>query len=257
MNHKMPVLFVSHGAPSLAVETSPAASFLDGLSATLPSPSAVLCISAHWRAKRPTLGSGPNPATVHDFRGFPEVDGLSYPAPGAPALAEEVVSLLGGPTVAGLDPERGFDHGVWTPLMRIWPAADVPVVQLSLIDGDATDHYELGRRLAPLRERGVLILASGSATHDLASINTMPADGPPASYAVRFADWLQATIEAGDNDALCNYLSVAPDARSNHPTDEHLLPLHVAAGAAQETPGRAVYRGYPYPVFAADSYLWS
>lgn len=230
-----PALFVSHGAPTLALEDSATARFLDRLGATMPRPRAVVVVSAHWESSRPTIGTHPAPGTVHDFGGFPRaLYQLNYPARTDAEVAGEVRALLqqGGFDPAD-DPVRGLDHGAWTPLMRMFPAADVPLVSLSLPSGlDTAALRRLGQALRPLRERNVLILASGSYTHNLWYLM---ADGsPPPAWAVEFAAWTDARLLARDDAGLDRWLSRAPHARDAHPSDEHLLPLFVALGAASD-----------------------
>lgn len=254
---ELPVVFVSHGAPTLLLDATPTHDFLAGLGAALPRPEAILCVSAHWTTARPALTASPSPPVIHDFFGFPEaLYRLDYPAPGDPALAAEVAALLDGLDPA-LDPARGLDHGAWVPLLLAYPDADLPVVQLSVAPArDPAWHLELGRRLRPLRSRGVLILASGSATHNLRDFGRHPLDAPAEPYAREFADWLAATVVAGDTDALADVWAQGPQARRNHPTPEHLVPLHVAAGAAGGAPGRLLHDAYTYGILSMAAYAW-
>ena len=227
-------LFLSHGAPTLPFEDVAARRFLEGLAATMPRPKAILMVSAHWETGVPTVYSVMRNDTIHDFRGFPqELYELAYPAPGNPELAERVVDLL---AVAGLpasiDRHRGLDHGAWVPLMLAWPEADVPVVQLSLQSHlGPGHHFELGRALAPLVEEGVLIVGSGSFTHDLSSWRGQ-AEMKEPDWVKSFADWFAEALEQGRTCDLLTYRNLAPNAARNHPTEEHLLPLFVALGAA-------------------------
>lgn len=227
-------LFVSHGAPDLLITQVPAHDFLRELGTQLPKPRFVVVASAHWLTREPRIDVSEKPRTIHDFSGFGvELEAASYPAPGAPEVARRAIELLrrAGHDAAGV--ERGLDHGAWVPLTLLWPAADVPVFQLSLQpQRDARHHYELGRALAPLvREgdpkEGGLLLASGGATHDLSRLGT-PDDGS----AQAFDDWLVAKAEAGDVEALLDWKQAAPSPKRAHPTDDHLLPLFVALGAA-------------------------
>lgn len=228
----LPSLFVSHGAPDLALADLPAARFLAELGESLPRPCAILVVSAHWERPVPAITASPAPGTIHDFLGWPrELYGLRYPAPGAPWLAERVAGLL---AEAGLpleaDPARGLDHGAWVPLMLGWPAADIPVAQLALIrGGDASAHLALGRALAPLRAEGVLVLGSGAAVHNLGAL--APEGTPPPAWARAFDTWLAEALAAGDREALCQFPAAPPTARAAHPTPEHLMPLFVALGA--------------------------
>lgn len=231
----MPILFVSHGAPTLPLESGETGAAWRKIVTQFPKPSAILVISAHWETRIPTLSLAPHPETIHDFSGFPaELYELSYPAPGAPELAQAAALAL---QLAGigvqLDAARGLDHGAWVPLGLMYPLADIPVTQLSLQpDQDPAWHLALGRALRPLREQGVLIVASGSITHNLHAIFRHPPGAPAPHWVSEFCDWMAARIAEGDLDALSAYRSRAPHAVQNHPTDEHLLPLFVAIGAA-------------------------
>lgn len=231
----LPSLFVSHGAPDLALADLPAARFLAELGESLPRPRAILVVSAHWERPVPAITTSPAPATIHDFLGWPrELYGLRYPAPGAPWLAERVAGLLaeaGLPLAA--DPARGLDHGAWVPLRLGWPAADIPVAQLALIrGGDARAHLALGRALAPLRAEGVLVLGSGAAVHNLGTL--APEGTPPPAWARAFDAWLAEALAAGVHEALCQFPATPPTARAAHPSPEHLMPLFVALGAGGE-----------------------
>ena len=231
MTHLAP-LFVSHGPPTIVADEVPTREFLRGLGATVSRPRAILCVSAHWETDAPAVSTAAAPATIHDFYGFPKpLYGLRYPAPGAPALAEQAVKALAEAGIAcDRDLSRGLDHGAWQPLMLMYPEADIAVAQLSVQRRDAAHHLAVGRALAPLAEDGVLVLGSGNATHNLAERGRR--DAPPVAWARAFHDWLVATIEAGDEAALVDWLARAPEARRNHPTPDHYLPLVVAFGAA-------------------------
>ena len=254
----LPALFVSHGAPTLPLEDSPARHFIAGLGAQLPRPKAILAISAHWETDRPAVSAAAQPVTIHDFHGFPEaLYRLRYPAPGTADLAHRVAGLLRDRGLtADIDASRGLDHGAWTPLLLMYPQAEVPVTQLSIQPHrDATHHWRLGEALRPLRDEGVLILASGSATHNLREYRGNKVDGEPAAWAQAFGEWLASTLEHGRTEDLLDYRSRAPEAVRNHPTDEHLLPLFVAAGAG--TPGefpKRIHSSYAYGVIGMDAY---
>ncbi|MBI3349570.1 MAG: dioxygenase [Burkholderiales bacterium] len=255
----MPTLFVSHGAPTFALEPGELGPRLTQLGRGLPRPAAVLVVSPHWMSDDGRVTSAPAPATVHDFGGFaPALYGLSYPSPGAPALAVDVATLLtkaGWPT--GLDARRGYDHGAWVPLRHLYPEAGVPVIQLAMpavLDADAA--YEFGTALAPLRERGVLIVGSGSLTHNLYEFRHRATDGE-AAYAREFADWARATVTSRDHVRLRRTMDLAPHARRAHPTTEHLLPLLIAAGAAGvAAPVTVLEGGITHGVLAMDSYVF-
>lgn len=244
----LPAVFVSHGAPTLAVEENDTTDFLKRLGRELGKPKAVLCVSAHWNTGAPAVSAAARPQTIHDFGGFSEeLYRINYPAPGAPALAERVVELLGGDGIdCSVAAERGLDHGAWVPLRLLYPGADVPVTQLSVQPQLGPEHHiQVGRALAPLRREGVLLLATGSATHNL---SMLAPGGPPPVWAKEFDEWLFRKISEGKMDELLNYRSLAPHARLAHPTDEHLLPLFVALGAGLDGEGirgaRALHRGW-------------
>jgi 4,5-DOPA dioxygenase extradiol len=233
----LPAIFVSHGAPTFPLTDAPARTFLEALANQLPErPRAILAISAHWEAPTPHLTTGDVNETIHDFYGFPEeLYAIQYPAAGSPWLVERLATLIegaGGTVVR--DPARGLDHGAWVPLSLVYPAADIPVVQLSVQTALGPDyHYRLGRLLAPLRSEGVLIMGSGSFTHDLSSFRDYyhALHAPAPEWVDQFADWMSAAIEDGRVDDLLAYRERAPQASRNHPTEEHLLPLFVALGA--------------------------
>jgi len=234
-----PALFVSHGAPTLALQPDATRAFLAGLGATLPPPRAILAVTAHWTTARPALSAAPAPGTIHDFGGFPaELYRLTYPAPGDPALAERTAALLGAAGLpADLDGGRGFDHGTWVPLMVMFPAATLPVVQLSVQPALGPAHaLAVGRALRPLRAEGVLVVGSGAATHSLRDYFTQPPGGGEPAWVADFGEWLRQAVEAGDEAALLDYRARAPAAARHHPTEEHFLPLLTAFAAG--TPGQ-------------------
>lgn len=220
--------FFGHGAPVLAIDPVKGGEFATWgaeIVARHGRPRAIVVVSAHWSEPSITLGSTRAPATIHDFRGFPSaLYDLRYPAPGDPHLADEVAALLGGGVARS---ERGFDHGVWTPLWHMVPDATIPVLQISLIDG-ARAVFGVGQRLATLLDSGVFIAGSGSITHNLGQIG---ADGEAApAWAVEFDAWCADVVARRDWDALVDYRQLAPHAVHAHPTEEHLLPLLFAAG---------------------------
>lgn len=232
----LPTLFVPHGAPTFALQPGAAGAALAELVQGLPSsPVAVLVVSAHWDTETPTLGVACHPETLHDFYGFPQaLYAMRYPARGAAPWAMEARTLL---EEAGfevkLDPLRGLDHGVWIPLRLMFPEADVPVFTLSLQSHlGPQHHYRLGQALAPLCARGVLVVGSGNLTHNLMHFGKLGDARHPPAYVVNFQDWVRGRLVAGDIAALLAYREQAPEAKLAHPTDEHLLPLYVALGAA-------------------------
>jgi 4,5-DOPA dioxygenase extradiol len=234
---KLPALFLSHGAPTFPLTDAPARYFLEGLAAELPRrPSAILVVSAHWETARPAVNAVAVNDTIHDFYGFPsELYRIRYPAPGSADLAERVRELLGqGGIACDVDRARGLDHGAWVPLRLVFPEADIPVVQLSVQTHLGPEHHlRLGRLLAPLREEGVLVVGSGSFTHDLSSFRDYAdaLDAPEPGWVTRFADWMDSALREGRLEDLLDYRRMAPEAARNHPTEEHLLPLFVMLGA--------------------------
>ncbi len=251
-----PVLFVSHGAPTLALdEAHPTHAFLKTLGKGLPRPSAILVISAHWDTEVPTVTGTVRNDTIHDFGGFPQpLYELRYPAPGQPALARDTAGLLQAAGLeARIDPARGLDHGAWVPLMLMYPFFKTPVIQLSLQTRlGAAHHSKVGAALAPLRERGVLIVASGGATHNLREL-FHPTPGQDESYVKDFTKWLQTVVKKNDRASLENYRSLAPGAARAHPTEEHFLPLLVAAGAASG-PGQRIHTAMTGSSLSMDAY---
>lgn len=246
----------------LALEDSPARRFLQELGRTLPRPKAIVVFSAHWEtAGSPAVGLASRPQTIHDFGGFPAaLYALQYPAPGAAGVAQRAAALLedAGFSVAR-DAGRGLDHGAWVPLRLMYPEADIPVAQISLLRGAGPAvHERLGRALASLPDEGVLVIGSGSLTHNLYEFRGQGMDAPVPSWVSAFDDWMAAKLEAGERDALLDYRAQAPHAQRNHPTEEHLLPLFAAMSAAGEgaRAGR-IHASYEYGVLAMDVYAFS
>lgn len=255
----MPSLFLSHGAPLMAIEEGPATYFWREYGAALGRPTAILVISAHWQTAGLRVTASERPALLYDFYGFPPaLYTLRYDVAGAPALAMRVIHLLKQADIAATpDRERGLDHGVWVPLRHMYPAADIPVVQLSLPRGESTSyHYALGQALRPLRSEGVLILASGSATHNLGELDFSENARPPL-WAQAFREWLLKALEDEQPHDILNYRTEAPYATRNHPTEEHLLPLFVALGAKQSSDRlHTVFADYSYGSLAMDAYAF-
>lgn len=233
----LPSLFISHGSPMLALEPGESGVALRRLASELPRPRAIVIVSAHWESKELLVNGNPQPATWHDFGGFPaELFAVQYPAPGAPDLSREVAELLAaGDVPARIDSKRPFDHGVWVPLSLMYPQADIPIVQVSLPShlGPAFQ-TRVGQALAALRERDVLLIGSGSITHNLRELNRHAAPEQIEPWARTFRDWMIDKLQTSDGTALHDYRRLAPDAVRNHPSDEHLLPLYFARGAGGE-----------------------
>lgn len=255
---RLPSLFVSHGAPSFALEPGLAGPGLTELGRALPIPQAVLVVSPHWMTPTPHVGTSLQPETIHDFGGFdPALYRLSYPARGHAALAQRAVERLNAAAwPAQADERRGLDHGAWVPLMHLYPAADVPVFQVSLPSRlDAGRAWAFGQALAPLADEGVLIIGSGSLTHNLYEFRS--GHGQEEAYAAEFAAWVREAVEQGDRARLLRTLDEAPQARRAHPTAEHFWPLLVAAGAADlAQPVRVIEGGITHGVLAMDSYVF-
>ena len=242
----MPVLYLSHGAPPLAddqVWTRQLASW----SASLPRPTAVLIVSAHWENAPLTLGATTTMPLVYDFWGFPShYYTVRYPAPGAPALAASVRSLLSASPVYE-EPTRGLDHGAYVPLVEMFPAADVPVLQISMPSLDPVELMSVGRRLAPLREEGVLIIGSGFFTHNLSQVTMTDPGAAAPSWSAEFDRWGAEVLASRDFDSLIDFVHKAPSGHLAHPRTEHFAPLFVSVGASlasgEEAP-QSVIDGY-------------
>ena len=228
----MPVLFIGHGSPMNAIEDNEFGRAWADVARHIPRPTAILCVSAHWQSEGARVTAMKQPRTIHDFSGFPdELNKMSYPAAGSPDLARKVQDL---PGIGPIQPDQdwGLDHGTWSVLCRMYPEADVPVVQLSLDHGRTPDeHYQLGRLLQPLREQGVLILGSGNMVHNL---GMMGWTDMAFDWAARFDQTLKALLETRDDKSLVNYPELGPDAALAIPTNEHYLPMLYALGATHK-----------------------
>jgi aromatic ring-opening dioxygenase catalytic subunit (LigB family) len=250
MSSRLPTYFISHGGgpwPWLMDDAPGDWSALHQSLRTLPAdvgatPRAVLAISGHWETPEFTVQTSPNPPMLYDYGGFPEFTyHVQYPAPGSPEVAARVVELLGSAGIhAATDDERGYDHGVFSPFVVVYPDADVPILQLSITKGyDPEAHLAAGRALAPLRDEGVLIVGSGFTYHNLRQF------GPSAAVPSKeFDDWLTRALVEVDPAERTEQLLVwdtAPSARIAHPAEDHLVPLMVAVGAAESEPGRRIY----------------
>jgi len=262
MNVSLPTLFVSHGSPMHAIQAGRAGDAWTALGQRLARPKAVLVASAHWETELPMVGTSGQPETIHDFGGFPqELYRIRYAAPGAPDVAARAAELLrrAGMT-ASTNGCRGLDHGAWVPLRRMFPDADVPVIPISIQPQLGPAHaLRVGRALARLGERGLLVIASGNLTHNLRDYTeaTSNGRGTPA-YVREFADWMWERLAVRDLDGLLDYRRLAPHARRAHPTEEHLLPLYIALGAAGEDfEAERTHAGVDSYVLAMDAYVFT
>ncbi len=259
---RLPTLFISHGAPTLAITNSPAHQFLRGLGQSLTRPSAILIASAHWESMgAPALSFAEQPETIHDFGGFPaEMYAIRYRAPGAPAMAQRAVNLLAQAGIASTPSQnRGLDHGAWVPLQLMYPDADIPVAQISVLrNGSPAEHEQMGRALASLRDEGVLIIGSGALTHNLSEWRSNDITTPAPGWVREFEVWMKDQLDSQQRDALLAYRSQAPSGVRNHPSEEHLLPLFFAMGAAGPTAtATRLHSSYEYGILAMDVYAFS
>lgn len=264
--HALPSLYLSHGSPMIAVEPSPTHAFLRWLGPHLEQqfgrPRAVLAVSPHTATGRPTLFAGQRHQAVYDFSGFPQaLYDITYEASGSPELAVQAEGLLRS---AGIEADvigrSGLDHGIWTPLYLMWPHAEVPVVPLSLVPtAPPREQWRIGAALAPLRREGVLIVASGSLTHNLQRFfqNRQPLNAAEDAECAAFRHWVWDCCQRRDWAALFDYSTSAPAAARMHPTDEHWLPFYIAAGAggADEAAVR-IHAGVEHGVLAMDAYAF-
>jgi 4,5-DOPA dioxygenase extradiol len=232
---RMPVAFVAHGSPFLLDDAGWVKELADWAHA-MPRPSSILMISAHWERRPISIGATTTVPLVYDFYGFPQrYYATTYPSPGAPRLAARVNELLAADGPVEQDPRRGLDHGAYVPLVAMYPAADIPVLQLSLPTMDAPSLFALGRRLAPLRDEGVLVVGSGFLSHNLRVARELfGSDAPPPAWAVDFDRWAEDVIARRDVDVLLDYRRKAPALDLNLPTHEHFVPVVVAMGATED-----------------------
>ncbi|MEI2415664.1 class III extradiol ring-cleavage dioxygenase [Orrella sp. JC864] len=255
---RLPTLFVSHGSPMLALDPGQAGAALAAWPATLAGrPSSILVVSPHWRGPGLAISTRARQQAWHDFGGFPApLYQLAYAPPGSPGLAQRLAGLLAQAGMAArADAERPLDHGAWVPLRYLYPQADIPVVQLSLDAGrDARAQHALGQALAPLREQGVLIIGSGSLTHNLRHVQARR-DAPPLAYVPAFQQWYARHLMAGDTEALFDWQRQAPGALQAHPHDDHLMPLYVALGAGG-MPARRLTDEVTYGALAMDAWAF-
>ncbi len=246
MKDRIPALYLGHGAPPL-VDDPVWPTELSRWAGDLPRPKGILVVSAHWEESPLTIGATTPVPLVYDFYGFPEkYYRVTYPSPGAPWLAERVKQLIGPQTPTAEEPRRGLDHGAYVPLTVMYPQADVPVLQISMPSLDAHELLELGRKLAPLRDEGVLIMGSGFMTHGLPFLRDLRTDAPAPSWSKEFDQWAAETIAKADVDALLDYRRRAPGLPYAHPTVDHFVPLFVTVGASLDRvdTGKTVIDGY-------------
>ncbi|TCZ78455.1 dioxygenase [Paenibacillus albiflavus] len=242
-------MFVAHGSPMLAVEDTAYTRYLEQLYGTkADKPEAIVIFSAHWESGVQLVSTGEQHEMIYDFYGFPdELYQIQYPAKGNPALAEEILQLFANEGImAQGDSKRGLDHGAWSPLVKMFPKADIPVVALSVNPRlTAEEHYRIGKALAPLRERNVLIIGSGGTVHNLRRVNWGAKQ--PDSWAIAFDEWLSETLETWNTSALFEYEEQAPYAREAVPTTEHFVPIILAMGAAdQGGQAQKLHQSYQY-----------
>jgi 4,5-DOPA dioxygenase extradiol len=253
----LPVLFLSHGSPMHALQPGAVREVWQRIARELPRPKAILIASAHWETDIPTVTGAARPETIHDFYGFPKpLYEIQYLAKGDPGLAARSTGLLNDSGFkAAIDENRGLDHGAWSPLLHMYPEADIPVVQVAVQTALGPRHHlALGRALSPLAEESVLIIGSGHMTHNLRD----RAEGGPALYAVRFQQWVKERIDARALDELTDYRRLSPDGVRAHPTDEHFLPLFFALGAAGEKyKAERLHDGIETGALAMDAYRFT
>ena len=256
------VLFVPHGAPTFALNPGAAGAAMSAVVQKLSPPRAIVVVSPHWDTRTPTVSVATQLETIHDFYGFPPaLYQLQYPATGCPEVAQEVSTAL---RAAGLevvdDSQHGLDHGAWQPLRQMFPDADVPIVPLSMQSHGGPAHaFRVGQALSALAEKNIWIIASGNITHNLGDWQVAAAtNGQTPAYVNRFADWVQEKLEANDLSSLLNYRQHSAEGRQAHPSEDHLLPLFVALGAAGEgAKPQAFYRGVSDYVIAMDGYAFT
>lgn len=264
---RMPVLFVGHGSPMNVIEDTRwrqdwqvlGQQFGNGPAARYPKPQLILCVSAHWLTRGWQVTGMEKPATIHDFGGFPRaLFDMQYPAPGWPTVAEGISAALRNPPVEVDEHQWGLDHGTWSVLQPMFPAADIPVMQLSLdYSRPPPEHLALGGQLRALREQGVLIVGSGNTVHNLRAVDRNAADNQAHSWAIEFDDFAARHISSGNHAELANFLALGTLAKTAHPTHDHFLPLLHAAGAAHdgEAP-RYFNEGFQLGAIGMRSVVW-
>jgi 4,5-DOPA dioxygenase extradiol len=246
MNPSMPSLFISHGAPSIAIEHDGFTRAVASFGESLRGARAIAVVSAHWQARTIRVNAVARPETIYDFGGFAEeLYDIRYEAPGDPSLAREIASLLGG---AALEEARGWDHGLWVPMRILLPDAKVPIVEIAQpYPITPAELLRIGQALAPLRHRGIVIAGSGGIVHNLRAIHLADKNAPVDEWAKQFDDWFAAHLAARDFDTLTRYRDLAPHANLAVPTPEHFDPVFVALGASLDTDAlTTIYEGFHY-----------
>lgn len=270
MSKYFPPLFLSHGAPNMALHDTPVCRFMKGLGNSYQKPDAIVSISAHFETKGTAVVSDPSPEMICDFRGFEaELYEIKYAAKGNPELAKEILSLLQSKDIHAEEiKKRGFDHGTWVPLSLVYPDADIPIVQVSIDPNETSEyHYKIGQALASLAERNIAIIGTGNITHNLPALfakgRDPELDANIKGYVEAFLKWFDDQLESNHLENLLNYRNKAPFAEENHPTDEHLLPIFVALGAANgiapeqvkaQKKARKIHASYNYEFLAMDAW---
>jgi 4,5-DOPA dioxygenase extradiol len=242
-----------------ALEQGQAGPLLTALGQSLPRPKAICIVSPHWMTHGAAISTALKPKTIHDFNGFdPRLHLMQYPALGHMEYAQIAIELIASAGwQAQADGSWGLDHGAWVPLMYLYPGADVPVFQVSQPAGlSASQAFAYGQALSGLREQGVLIIGSGSLTHNLSEFRGQAADSPVQPYVSEFVQWVRGAVEAGDTASLERTFELAPHAHRAHPTGEHYLPLLVAMGAAQGKAGRLIDGGVTHGILSMDSFVF-
>ncbi|KAI0559057.1 dioxygenase [Gracilaria domingensis] len=262
MMKTFPPLFLSHGAPTMALSDAPVKHFLVKLGARLAKPRAAVVISAHFETTNAAVVTDPAPRTTYDFGNFDDrLFKIKYPAPGNPELGDEVFELLRAADISVKKvAKKGYDHGVWVPLSLMWPDADVPIVQVSIDPDQGTDyHYRLGKALRSLPKKDIAVIGTGNISHNLpvlfSSGQNEQRDAEFKRRVQSFLQWFDAQMKVCNVDNLLHYRDKAPFAKDNHPTDDHLMPLYVAMGAAGgEFKGRKIHESFDFGILAMDAW---
>ncbi len=234
-SERMPVLFIGHGSPMNAIDNNEYTRTLTTLGTQLPKPKAILVVSAHWLTEGSWVTEMAHPKTIHDFYGFPQaLFDVQYPAPGSPEVAQFIQAFNFQPKIRGDNENWGLDHGTWSILRHMYPLADIPVLQLSLNISQPPDyHFNLGKQLSKLRDRGVLLLGSGNLVHNLQQIRWEP-KAKPWEWAIKFDEWLKKKLLERDFSAVLNDFHSSPEGKLSIPTLDHYYPIHYILGAAND-----------------------